>query len=926
MENFSEWPPCEILLSHVDGTWPPGGRQIEVATVCRSHDESSGARKVERMRELWSKLRTMLRGQRNLAEDLREEIESHVAFEIEECRAQGMTTIQANHEGRRRFGNHTLIHEAARESWTFPPVESLLQDLKYGLRMLRRSPGFTAVAVASLALGIGATTVMFSVANAVFLKPIAGEQPERLVRVGSTRQGTGFFSISYPDYLDYRNRNQVFDGILLCFPASAHLGGDVSRTIQAEIVTGNYFSVLGTRPVLGRGFLPEEDRTPRTHPVVVISDDLWRHEFGGNPRITGASIRINGYPFTIIGVAPPRFAGTFPGLKVDAWVPIMMNSTVRPGSDVLARRDAHEFNSIARLRPGVSLDQALAAMTSLAASLQVEHPASSPGRGVRLEPARGLALGQGALVPAMAVFIVVVGLVLLITCTNLTSLLLARGEQRHQEMAIRISVGAGRIRVVRQLIVESMLLAAMGGLGALLVCLWAGRIFPALLPTEIPLAIDLGLDERVFVFTFVTAGVTTLLFGLAPAMRMSRPDVSPALKARANQVGVSRTRNALLAAQMAMSLLLLIGAGLLIQSLRTSGSMDPGFDARNLLALSIRPDLREYDQTKTTALLTSLVERLRDTREVQGVTMAQSIPLGPISYQSSYISIHEQTPYETRVDVVADDYFKTLRIPMLQGRDFGPADRAGAPQVAIINDALANRLLPGAEVVGERLRLGELGLKGEVSQLEVIGIARTTKIRSLAEPPMPLVYLPLRQNYLPAITVFVRATHQTDMTSTIIRDQLQALDPDLPYSLRLVNDAIRSSVAPTRIAGAVLGACGLLALLLAVVGIYGVASYSVAQRTSEIGIRMALGSSYTGILRLVISQGLKVVVLGASIGIVAALGLTQVLSRLLYGLGPRDPAVFLSVLLLMLTTALTALYVPAHRAAKLDPMAALRVE
>jgi predicted permease len=823
-------------------------------------------------------------------------------------------------------------------------METLWQDARYAGRMLGKNPGFIAVVVVTLALGIGANATIFSLVNALLLRPLPAERPEEIVAVyTSDFSGPRYGASSYPDYLDFREKNDALEGLVAYTlrPLNLAVRGTNER-IFAELVSGNYFSLLGIRPALGRGFLPEEDRTPGRHPVVVLSHGLWTRRFGADASLVGRLITLNGEAFTVVGVAPEGYGGMIRGLGVEAWVPTMMEPKLQPNSRDIVERSNRGFLLLGRLKTGATVEQAQARFNVIARQLHQAFPQAwtdvrDQRRAVTVLPeyqARIFPGARGPVLGFLALLMVVAGLVLLVACANVANLLLSRAAARRREMAIRLSLGAGRGRLIRQLLTESILLALVAGSAGTLLALWGTDLLTAFQPpVPIPVQLSLSLDGRVLAFALLLSLLTGVLFGLAPALGASRPDLVQSLKDDASGSGGasrSRLRRAFVVAQVSLSLLLLIGSGLFLRSLRNASTLDPGFDAENLLLLSMDLEPQGYTRETGPAFYQRLLERARAVPGVEAATLATELPLGlGASRMGLTIEGYTRQPgedAEVHGAFVGPGYFETLRIPLLRGRGFTDQDRQSAPGVAAVNEAFAQRYWPGQDALGKRLQLG-VGVTPEDPAWEVVGVVKTGKYVTLGEEPRPFFYMPVLQVYRPSATLLVRAAGGPARALPAVRTAVQELDRSLPlFDVKTMEQHLGTTLLPARLAGAVLGLFGGVALLLAAVGIYGVMAYAVAQRTREIGIRMALGARPADVLRLVIAQGMGLTLVGMAIGLAAAFGVTRFLASLLYGLSPTDPVTFLGVSLLLAGAAFLACYLPARRAMRVDPAIALRYE
>ncbi|MEK6323147.1 MAG: ABC transporter permease [Acidobacteriota bacterium] len=817
----------------------------------------------------------------------------------------------------------------------------LLQDLRYGLRLLRKSPGFTAVAVLSLALGIGANTALFSLINTILLRPLPVADPSQVVSVSLvTRPGSGLGLFSYPNYQDFRDKNDVLTGLAAhrFAPMNLRPGGNSEQSnerIWGYLVSGNYFDVLGVKAAVGRTFSPEEDRTPGAHPVVVLSHGCFERRFGADPDIVGQTIILNGRQFTIIGIAPEGFTGTERIFTPEIWAPSMMQSWIDPGAAGLEQRAGSGWFTVGRLKPGVSAAQAEAALSMLAAELGHEYPQTNEDTIVQLAPP-GLVI-PAARTPVLGfagMLTVTVGLVLLIACANLAGLLLARATERRKEIAIRLALGASRSRLVRQLLTESMLLAAAGGGLGLLLAFWILDLVTALKPPlEFALTIDLKTDWRVLNFTLLLSLLTGVLFGLIPALQATKPDIAPALKDETSKgYRRSRLRSGLIVAQIALSFVLLIAAGLMVRSLQRAQMAGPGFETEQAVVMSVNPSLQGYDEARAQEFYRQLIARTESLPGVRSASVTSFLPLS-LHYLGVHIHLEGQLPArgasvpEAMQGSIGLNYFGTMGIPLIAGRDFTAQDKKDAPSVAIVNETFARYFWPGQSAIGKRFRIGA----DEGLLIEVIGAARDGKYFSLGEEPRPFVYRPLLQSYVGDAsndgTLIVRAVADPGVIIAAVRREVQQLDANLPvFNIKTLTEHMRLSLFPLRLGAAGVGSFGLLALALAAIGIYGVMAYAVSQRTHEIGIRIALGARPRDVLKLIVQQGVALAAMGLAIGLAAALALTHLMSSVLYGVSATDAMTFAVVVLLLTVVVLAASYLPARRAAKVDPMVALRYE
>jgi predicted permease len=706
-----------------------------------------------------------------------------------------------------------------------------------------------------------------------------------------------------------------------------------------EAVSGNYFPMLGVGPSRGR-LLADGDDNGDAAPAVVISHALWTRRFGNDASIVGRTIQFNSRPFTIAGVAARDYTGAMRGLSVDAWLPILASWRLTTGErgNWTEQRTSRGLFLLARLRPGVGITQAQAAFDVIAAQLYAAYPQEwrtirGAGRAVSVVAERDARLHPdltGPVAGFIAVLLVVVGLVLLTACANVANLLLARGAARSREIGVRLALGSGRARLVRQLLTENTLLAASGGVFGVLVAWWLMRVLTSFKPpVPIPLAIDLRLDPSVLIFTLSLSVLTGLIFGLAPAWHASKTDIVPVLKddAALGRTRRSRLRGAFVAAQVASSMFLLVGAGLFVRSLLSARAIDAGFDPGNMIVMMVLPELQGYDQRAGRSLYDNLLARVAAVPGVQSATLAESVPLSiGGSRRGTAIEGYQPQPgedTETAYNVVAPRYFETMRIPMVRGRSFTDADRAGAPPVVIVNEAFARRYWPNADPIGKRLSANGSG--GPFR--EVVGVTRTGKYNTLGEEPRPFYYLPLWQEYQGTVTLHVKTAGDPRALIGSVREAVRAVDPNVPVvDVKTMDEQMLVALLPARLAGTLLGAFGLLALLLASVGIYGVMAYAVVSRTREIGVRRALGAQTNDLLRLILGEGMRLAAIGFAIGLVAALALTRFVSSLLYGVTPNDPLTFAGALGILTLAAIVACYIPALRALRVDPVTALRYE
>ncbi|HEV3075427.1 MAG TPA: ABC transporter permease [Thermoanaerobaculia bacterium] len=819
-------------------------------------------------------------------------------------------------------------------------MESLLADLRYAVRMLVKRPAFTLVAVLSLALGIGANTTIFSVVNALLLRSLPVADPGRLAAIYvRDAQNPAMLAapLSHLNWKDYREQARSFSGILGYdwAPMSFAKGGAEATLVVGQLVSENYFDLLGIRAARGRIFRGEEATKPGAHPVAVVSHHFWRQQLGGDPGIVGRTITLNGSAFTVIGVAPESFTGTDTGVQPELWVPMAMNRQIKrdPELNWYENRRGLFVNTIGRLRPGVSLAAAQAEMTAIARRLEQEYLNDNKGRTVVLVPLPQAAVGpqvRQVVVGASLVLLGVVGLVLLIACANVANLLLARATARRREIAIRLSQGARRGRLVRQLLTESLVLALLGGALGLVLMTWASHALLAFLPTlpfPITLTLDLGADPRVLGFALAVTLATGLLFGLVPALQSSRPQLVAALKSQATTPparGGMGLRGALVAGQVALSLMALIASGLFLRSLAAAQRIDTGYDSAHLVSVSFDVGLYGLDQGRGEQLFRAVREQVGTLPGIDAAALANAGPLQGSFSRSVFLEGRESASTNgllVEVNPVDPAFFRTVGVPLVAGRAFTDADRAGAQPVVIVNRTMAEKFWPNESPLGKRFHF-----HGK-PPVVVVGVARDAKYNAVAEDPLPYVYQPLAQAYATGVTLVAHASRDPLAVLPSVLRQLRALAPGMPLVVNgTLAQQIDSSLWAPRFAASMLALFGALALVLATMGIYGVMSFSVAQRSRDIGVHMALGARRSVVLNMVLSQGMKLVAAGLVVGILLAYAFSRVAAGLLIGISPTDPVAFLATPPLLALVALASIYLPARKATDVDPTVVLRYE
>ena len=821
-----------------------------------------------------------------------------------------------------------------------------MSDIRQAIRVLLKYPGFSAIVIITLALGVGANTAIFSVTDKLLLGSLPVRDPDQLVLVTSVSVSPHFVSnsFSYPEFDDYRKQNSVFDGMLAFNRSELELTtGTGTERVASEYVSANYFDVLGIQAAHGRTFLPEEDQTAGSQPVVVVSDGFSRKHFGGEQNAIGRKITLNGFPLTVVGVASARFTGMMLERPTELWVPVLMHSQLAQ-SKFIEKRSDRFLQLLGRVKSGVSATQAESGLDLLAQ--QIKEANTPPGtitkglpfseQHIKFEPGgKGISLLRKRFSAPLKLLMAVVGLVLLIACANIAGLLLARGVTRRKEIAIRLAVGANSWRVVRQLLTESLLLAVSGGLVGLLIAPW---LISLLIKTQSRLdlartVLAQGVDRRVLAFTALTTLVAGIIFGIFPAWQSSRADLVPVLKEERGSSGQRERRftfrSLLVVSQLALAIVVLIGAGLCIKSLRNLLAIDPGYNAETLLVVPLELDEKKYDEASGRVFQHHLYARLETLPGVEALSYGTVMPFSGSRYMSSiFVAGRPPMPNEQMAfdaSVVGPGYHETMGIQMAQGRGFTDADREGAPGVVIINEALAQRLFPGGNALGQKLTTRTDG-----PPLEIIGITRDIKHHELTEAPVPHFDLPALQRgrYDSYTNVVMRTSGPAEQLLPTVRSELLALDPSLPLKgISPLSTQIDNTLAPTRLASTLISIFGVVALLLASIGLYGVMAWMVSHRTREVGIRMALGAKSGDVLKLVLKQGLVLTLMGVVIGVVAALAATRLIdTQQLYGVSATDPFTFAVIALLLTAVSLLACYLPARRATKVDPLTALRYE
>jgi predicted permease len=863
------------------------------------------------------------------------------AFRTALSELDDMYPMQAEYRDADRLPKHDVVPPGKLPTGSF--AEDLRADLRYAGRMMRKNPLFVLFVVMTLALGVGANATVFTVINTLILNPLPVKDSSSLAALaGSETKATSrsnvALPISYEDVKDYQTKNEVFSSLAAyTAPRPVTLQeGNASQRMFSELVTGNYFSTLGLSPAAGRFFLPEEDSTPGAHPVAVLNYATWKARFGGSSDMIGKTLKLNNIEFTIVGVAPPRFIGTNAIFGPDVWIPAAMAEELMPNEmqGALSDRKKGLFEGIGRLKPGLSRSQAEANIAAIASDLARQYPDVHEGYTVTVLPISDVIYGSSASGPAPIVFasvvlLVVAGLVLLIACSNVANLLLARSAARQQELAVRLAMGASRGRLLRQLLTESVCLGLAGGMAGLAFGYAGLRMLWFTLPAQVSAnLIAPKLDGTVLAFALLLSLATGFVFGIVPALRASSTGIEEGLKEGTRTAGKNRAKvhfaNALLAGQVALSFLLLVTAALFLRSMQHAYDMNPGFQTKHLAVFLSYPGQAGYREPQTKAFYKEVRERVAVMPGVDSVSWASNLPLwGRIVSGLQIEGRHARSKADkvtTIMNTVDVHYFETAGVAIDRGRAFTNMDRADTAPVAIINEKMAHDYWPKGDVIGKRLQL-----PGEQTMREIVGIARTANYSTLGELPQPCVYVPLEQNYSDAMTLYVRSKGDPQSILLPVQREIRSLAPHiLVNDIRTGQKIIDDGLFQAKMGVALLSIFGLLALGLASVGLYGLMAYSVNQRTREIGVRMALGAARNRVLGLIVRQGMSLVIAGVLIGAVAALVIDRLLSKLLYGVGANDPISLLSAAFVMATAAAIACYLPARRASRIDPLAALR--
>ena len=893
--------------------------------------------------KLWAKTKALFR-RKQLDRDLEDELAFHLQMREARNREGGIAAQEARYAARRRFGNLTRVKEACREAWSFVSLETSWRDLRYGARALARNPGFTAVAVLAIALGIGLNTGIFSVLNGLALRPLPIPQAEQIVSLSQVLHGRftrnvhgegGLFS--YSEYLDYRDHSHVFAGLVAYEPfVEATLAGGRIQQLLGALASCNYFDVLNEHPAHGRGFVEADCAAPGASPVLVISDDLWRSAFTGDPTLVGKTVILNHTSYIVIGVATPQFRGV-DVVPTSFWVPLTMQEALDPapgpGSDRLGDDNLSWLAMLGRVQLGLSLAQVRADLNVIAARIDQRHPGRSTSLAISKATLFGRPAEREVLVPIASLILFAFGLVLLIACANVSNLLLARASVRYKEIALRLSIGASRWRLVRQLLTESLLLSLIGGaLGALL-AFWSFASITHFVTSRLPhefstiaMNVNVAPDLRVLAYALGLTLFTGIAFGLVPALSSSQLDLNTALKGGGADSGSGKRsgrflRNTLVGGQVAVCMVLLLAAGLLLRGLYCAQTVDPGFDMKNVAVAFFDLNRQGYDENRAAAFVRSLREHVAGFPGVIVVAQAECAPLShDFSADNAWTVPGRTEKYTIEYNHVAPEYFSVVGIPIVRGRGFTQKDARDDASAIIVTESTAGRLWPGENPLGKPLR------DGSGQQYTLVGVAKDAQVSHLGDLTGPYLYLPAGRRDNLRTYVLVRFAGEYTPLAKGIRDTVQSFDSSMPVEVVRLEDYLEVWRAPSRIASGLSGALGGLALLLASIGVYGMVSYTVSRSAHEIGIRMSLGAETAEIMGLMFRHAMRPVVVGGLVGIAGCAAVSWVLSSMLFGLNARDPVAFISVPLLLFAVALFACWVPARRAVRVDPVVALRYE
>jgi predicted permease len=873
---------------------------------------------------------------------LREEIEGHIALQTEENIRAGLSPVEARRQAILKFGGVEGMKQEYRTKRGLPLVENFVQDVRFAIRGLRRTPGLTAFVVVTLALGIGMTSATFSMVDALIFRPYPVPHPGNLVTLVSTTRDTPFDAFSYREYLDIRDKTTSYDGVI-AYTAMEAVGFSAQPGITPQVrggmmVSGNYFSVLGVEPRLGRGFREDEDKVPGRDAVMVLGSEFWRHQFASDPSVVGRTVRLNGKDFTVIGVAPESFPGLLTFGHPDLYVPLAMAPVFSTDlqKNFFEDRDDRELHVKGRLKPGTTLEQARSEMAVIAKNFEQDYAKVSRGRGAAVYTQFQARTIEDENWKFGVVFVILALAVLLVACTNVAGLLLSRARARAREIAVRLALGAGRLRLIRLLLTESLILATLGGLAGIAigygVIEWFHSKQSIVFMTDLPNAVPMQMDTRVLIACVALSVLCALLCGLAPALQSTRVDLVNALKsADVDLPGRKRLwgRNLLVVAQVAMSLMLLTASFLMARGFQHDVMQDSNFTKDHLLMTTFDPRLIQYNATQTQQFYKLLAERMRGTPGVQSAALTQNVPMGQTDFDGvTFVPDGFQMPpdranFSSIMDTVDEGYFETMGIPILRGRAFLASDNADAPRVAIVNMRFAKHFWPEGDAVGKRIRLDS----STGTPVEIVGVAETVKYQSM-ESPMDFVYMPLAQHPVARMVLMLRTSGDPRQLIPSMKDAVRSLDPNLPMLQTRAYEEfyLNQAVYGPRIAIDLVGSMGLVGLLLAVAGLYGLVAYNVIRRTREIGIRMALGAGRSDVMRLVMGKGFVLVGIGTGVGLAMGFAVERLMNSMLFDSGGVDILAYVVVVPTLLLVTMLAAYVPARRASRIAPTEALRYE
>lgn len=888
------------------------------------------------IRAIWLRARAVLK-QRQLERDLEEELAFHLAMSERKNLERGRSAEEARYAARRQFGNVQAVKELCREAWTIASLETLRRDLQYGMRTMARTPGFTAVAVLTIALGIGVNTGIFSALNGVALRLLPVPRADQLVGIdlilhGKVHRNThgepGLFS--YPEYLEYRDNNHVFSGLLAYEPfLEATIGGERPQKAAGAAASCNYFDVLKQKPQLGRTFADADCLAAGASAVAVISDNLWRSRFAGDPTIVGKSISLNRSKFTVVGVAAPGFNGADPWPN-EFWAPLTMQKALEPDRDFLNSPQTGWLAMLGRLNAGVSLGGVRSDLGVIAGRIDAQEPGRQSTLAIHPATYLGRPEERRLVIAVGTIVLAAVGLVLLIACANVANLLLAQASTRQREIAIRLSIGGSRWQVVRQLLTESLLISLMGGTLGSLVAFWSmdgiSRFVIEHLPQGAPqLTLNVNPDLRVWGYSLALTLLTTIAFGLAPALHATRGDLAATIKGEGpgsagKNASASRLRRALVGVQVGVCMVLLIAAGLLMRSLYLAQTVDPGFEMKGITQVAFDLPSQGYNEERARTFQRDLIARVSGFPGVDAVEQARVTPLNDQFLETAMTLEGETESRQIEFNIVSAGYFDMLKLPIVRGRGFTRQEVQADAGVMVVTESTARRLWPGKEPIGQTMR------DGKKQKYQVVGVVKDAQVSHLGDTSGPYFYIPAGPKEQPELMLLVRMKGDQAQALNGIRGAAKSLDPDLVVEASRLEDNLELWRTPSRIAAVLSGLLGALALLLAASGVYGVASYSVSQRVHEIGVRMALGADARDVMKLLLRQTLRPVGAGALIGVAVCAAVSQVLAKVLYGLGSHDPIAFLGVPMFLLLVAFSACYLPTRRATRIDPAAALRYE